>query len=82
MDSLRLLVQQVARAFYEPKFIILLDQLARNPVYVVVITIKKANWYMFAVSKMTTWPQEWVIAVALSILADGLTVRKASKLKS
>jgi len=32
MDSLRFLVQHVARAFYEPKFIILMDQLARNPV--------------------------------------------------
>lgn len=29
---MRLLVQQVARAFYEPRFIILLDQLTRNPV--------------------------------------------------
>jgi len=32
MDSLRLLVQHVARAFYEPKYIILMDQLARNQV--------------------------------------------------
>ena len=31
-DILRLLVQYVSRAFYEPKFTIIMDQLARNPV--------------------------------------------------
>lgn len=31
-ETLRLLVQQVSRAFYEPKYIIILDQLARHPV--------------------------------------------------
>lgn len=31
-DNLRLLVQHVARAFYEPKFTIVLDQLIRHPV--------------------------------------------------
>ncbi|KAF8137484.1 TFIIE alpha subunit-domain-containing protein [Boletus edulis] len=31
-ETLRLLVQHVARGFYEPKYIILLDQLARHPV--------------------------------------------------
>lgn len=31
-DTLRLLVQYVSRAFYEPKFTIIMDQLARNPV--------------------------------------------------
>ncbi|KAI6106928.1 TFIIE alpha subunit-domain-containing protein [Pisolithus croceorrhizus] len=31
-DILRLLVQHVARAFYEPKYVIILDQLARHPV--------------------------------------------------
>ncbi|KAI6043907.1 TFIIE alpha subunit-domain-containing protein [Pisolithus marmoratus] len=31
-DTLRLLVQHVARAFYEPKYVIILDQLARHPV--------------------------------------------------
>ena len=31
-DTLRLLVQYVSRAFYEPKFTIITDQLARNPV--------------------------------------------------
>jgi transcription initiation factor TFIIE subunit alpha len=31
-ETLRLLVQHVSRAFYEPKYTIILDQLARNPV--------------------------------------------------
>ncbi|TFK26129.1 hypothetical protein FA15DRAFT_667806 [Coprinopsis marcescibilis] len=31
-ETLRLLVQHVSRAFYEPKFTIILDQLARHPV--------------------------------------------------
>lgn len=31
-ETLRLLVQYVSRAFYEPKFTIIMDQLARNPV--------------------------------------------------
>lgn len=31
-ETLRLLVQQVSRAFYEPKYTIILDQLARHPV--------------------------------------------------
>jgi transcription initiation factor TFIIE subunit alpha len=31
-ETLRLLVQYVSRAFYEPKFTIVMDQLARNPV--------------------------------------------------
>ncbi|KIL00310.1 hypothetical protein PAXRUDRAFT_821772 [Paxillus rubicundulus Ve08.2h10] len=31
-ETLRLLVQHVARGFYEPKYIIILDQLARHPV--------------------------------------------------
>ncbi|TFK72117.1 hypothetical protein BDN72DRAFT_957580 [Pluteus cervinus] len=31
-EALRLLVQHVARGFYEPKFTIILDQLARHPV--------------------------------------------------
>lgn len=31
-EALRLLVQYVARAFYEPKFTIVLDQLVRHPV--------------------------------------------------
>jgi transcription initiation factor TFIIE subunit alpha len=31
-DTLRLLVQHVARGFYEPKFTIIMDQLARHPV--------------------------------------------------
>ncbi|TDL25233.1 hypothetical protein BD410DRAFT_743979 [Rickenella mellea] len=31
-DSLRLLVQHVSRAFYEHKFVIIMDQLARHPV--------------------------------------------------
>jgi hypothetical protein len=30
LKDLRLLVQQVVRSFYEPKFIIVMDQLARN----------------------------------------------------
>lgn len=30
--TLRLLVQHVARAFYDPKFIVVLDQLARHEV--------------------------------------------------
>ena len=33
-ETLRLLVQYVSRAFYEPKYTIILDQLARHPVYV------------------------------------------------
>lgn len=32
--ALRTLVQHVARAFYEPKFVVVLDQLSRHPVYV------------------------------------------------
>jgi len=31
-ETLRLLVQYVSRAFYEPKYTIILDQLARHPV--------------------------------------------------
>ncbi|KXN91567.1 Transcription initiation factor IIE subunit alpha [Leucoagaricus sp. SymC.cos] len=31
-ETLRLLVQYVSRAFYEPKYIIIMDQLARHPV--------------------------------------------------
>lgn len=31
-ESLRLLVQHVSRAFYEAKFIVIMDQLARHPV--------------------------------------------------
>ncbi|KAF9443924.1 hypothetical protein P691DRAFT_778580 [Macrolepiota fuliginosa MF-IS2] len=31
-ETLRLLVQYVSRAFYEPKFTIIMDQLARHPV--------------------------------------------------
>ncbi|KAL5523175.1 hypothetical protein ACEPAF_1442 [Sanghuangporus sanghuang] len=31
-ETLRLLVQYVSRAFYEPKFVIIMDQLARHPV--------------------------------------------------
>ncbi|EAU89646.2 transcription initiation factor TFIIE alpha subunit [Coprinopsis cinerea okayama7 len=31
-ETLRLLVQHVSRAFYEPKYIIIMDQLARHPV--------------------------------------------------
>ncbi|KZT25667.1 hypothetical protein NEOLEDRAFT_1133163 [Neolentinus lepideus HHB14362 ss-1] len=31
-ETLRLLVQHVSRSFYEPKFIVILDQLARHPV--------------------------------------------------
>lgn len=30
--TLRLLVQHVSRAFYEPKFIVVMDQLARHEV--------------------------------------------------
>ncbi|KZS87247.1 hypothetical protein SISNIDRAFT_537784 [Sistotremastrum niveocremeum HHB9708] len=32
MATLRLLVQQVSRSFYEPKYIVVMDQLARHPV--------------------------------------------------
>lgn len=35
-EALRLLVQHVARAFYEPRYTIVLDQLVRHPVYVVI----------------------------------------------
>lgn len=35
-DVLHLLVQHVARAFYEPRFTIVLDQLIRHPVYVLI----------------------------------------------
>ncbi|KAH8113794.1 TFIIE alpha subunit-domain-containing protein [Phellopilus nigrolimitatus] len=31
-ETLRLLVQYVSRAFYEPKFVVIMDQLARHPV--------------------------------------------------
>jgi len=31
-DTLRLLVQHVSRAFYEAKYTIIMDQLARSPV--------------------------------------------------
>ena len=31
-ETLRLLVQHVSRAFYEPKYTIIMDQLARHPV--------------------------------------------------
>jgi len=31
-EALRLLVQHVSRGFYEPKFTIIMDQLARHPV--------------------------------------------------
>lgn len=31
-EVLRLLVQYVSRAFYEPKYTIIMDQLARHPV--------------------------------------------------
>lgn len=31
-ETLRILVQHVARAFYEPKYTIIMDQLSRHPV--------------------------------------------------
>ncbi len=31
-ETLRLLVQHVSRAFYEPKFTVVMDQLIRHPV--------------------------------------------------
>lgn len=31
-ETLRLLVQYVSRAFYEPKFTVVMDQLIRHPV--------------------------------------------------
>ena len=33
-EVLKLLVQHVCRAFYDPKFIVVMDQLVRHPVYV------------------------------------------------
>jgi hypothetical protein len=32
-ETLRQFVQHVARAFYDPKYIVVMDQLARHPVY-------------------------------------------------
>ena len=34
-EVLKLLVQHVCRAFYDPKYIVVMDQLVRHPVYVI-----------------------------------------------
>ncbi|PPR00759.1 hypothetical protein CVT24_000784 [Panaeolus cyanescens] len=39
-ETLRLLVQHVSRAFYEPKYTIIMDQLARHPVELFFLSLK------------------------------------------
>ena len=66
-EILRLLVQHVSRAFYESKYTIIMDQLARHPVYVservAFLCSMVFNGCHPVASRMMTWQEEWAYSL-------------------